>query len=214
MQQSAALERGRYSQRWRRRSTGVLRSHRPCWHASLPTPRIVLAQADSARAQARTAAIGASRDSFMDWFPRHGKISPTTERAGRIGSMAQPRNARARYAERVLVIACGMIAREILAVKAQHRPRPSRPDLPAGRVPLPSRPDRAGDGQGDRRGQGATATATSSSAMPIAAPAACSTAFCERAWRRAHRRPALLRLLPGQRGLRGGRRRRHDCPST
>ena len=77
-------------------------------------------------------------------------------------------------AEKLLVIACGMIAREVLAVKEQlgldHL------DLTCLPAEFHYYPDRIppGHGQGDRRRPRRRATSTSSPAMPIAAPAACS----------------------------------------
>ena len=90
------------------------------------------------------------------------------------------------------------------------RPRPSRPDLPAGGVPLLSRT--ASRRRWTRRSSRRKADGYRHIFVGYAD---CGTGgmldrVLREAWRRAHGRAALLRLLSGHARLRGDRRRRHD----
>jgi hypothetical protein len=68
----------------------------------------------------------------------------TFERSAKAASSRVP------VEDRLRVIACGAIAREILAVTKAERARPCRSRLPAGDLARLSAKDRAGDARGDR----------------------------------------------------------------
>ena len=137
---------------------------------------------------------GARRDSFMDGVSLV-LIDLPPRNPGGTGRMSAPQTQRWQKRK-----AAGHRLRHDRARdpggQRAARPRSSRTDLPAGRLPLLSRPHRARHGQGDRRGQGRRLRAHLRRLCRLRHRRPARPRLRE-ARRRAHRRPALLRLLPG-----------------